>query len=104
MLGTSMGKFTLDHLTGKGVHTQPNDQAMYLPRPVLNDIKDVARKAFTQMLNSSTPNLDFVAIRQRPNEPYMKFINRVALERRILLERAKEELLRNLAVFSANPE
>lgn len=91
---------------GEGAYTQPNEQAVNLPRPVLNYIKDTAKKALRQVPDGSTPSLDFVDIKQRPSESYMKFIYRLklTLDRQILQERAKEELLRKLAVSNANPE
>lgn len=29
-----------EHLAGKGAHIQPDDQAVNLPRPVLDDVKN----------------------------------------------------------------
>lgn len=68
---------TIDHLAGQEAYSQPEDQVHHLPRPVLNYIKDTARKALIQVPDNSQQCLDFVDINQGPSETYMKFIDRL---------------------------
>lgn len=96
----------MDQPVGEGTQSQPNGQATNIPRLVSDDIKNAARKALMQVPEGSTLALGFTDIRQGPNESYMQFINclRQALDRQITQERAKDELLKRLAVSNANPE
>lgn len=70
------------------------------------DIKNAARKAPIQVPDGNTPTQDFVEIKQGPNETYMKFIDclKLATERQILEEKAKDEFVLKLGVSNANPE
>ncbi|XP_015504899.1 endogenous retrovirus group K member 6 Gag polyprotein-like [Parus major] len=99
-------ELTIEHIAGEGAHSDPDDQAAVLTQPVLNEIKEAARKAMIQVPDGSRPDFDFADVRQDPNEPYIKFLDRLklALDRQILLERAKEELLKRLAVANANEQ
>lgn len=71
--GQARAALTMDQLAGEGAFIHPDQQAMNLPRPVLNDIKDTVRKALIQILEANKPQLDFADIRQGPTEPYTTF-------------------------------
>ncbi|TRZ09966.1 hypothetical protein HGM15179_017137 [Zosterops borbonicus] len=61
-------------------------------RPVLDDVKNAARKALIQVPDGNIPVQDFVEVKQGLSEPYMKFIDRLkqAIERQITEDKAKD--------------
>lgn len=95
---------TIDHLAGEGAYMNQNDQAENLPQAVINDIKEAARKALLQVPDGSKPSLYFGDIKQGPSEPYMKFLDRLnlVLDQQFVLDRAREEVFKSLAVENAN--
>lgn len=97
---------TLEHLTGEGAYSQPSEQATNLPRPVLDDIKNSAKKALMQVPDGNTPTHDFVDTKQGPGESYMKFIDHLkqTIEKQIIEEKAKDKLVKKLGMSNANPK
>ncbi|XP_064267004.1 uncharacterized protein LOC135294964 [Passer domesticus] len=96
---------TIDQLSGEGAHTDPQIQARTLSRQVLQDVKEAAKTALLQVPDGNKPELDFTEIKQGIDEPYIKFLDRLkmALEKQIPIDRARQELLKRLAISNANP-
>lgn len=51
---------TMEHLAGEGQFSQNDDQTVAVPRQVLDEVKNFARKAVVQVPDSSTPNLECI--------------------------------------------
>ncbi|KAM7023916.1 endogenous retrovirus group K member 6 Gag polyprotein-like isoform 1-T1 [Acridotheres tristis] len=96
---------TLAHLAGDAPHDRVEDQAD-LPRGVLGDIKDAAKKALLQIETAESPHGLYTQIKQGPTEPYASFIDRLtqAIERQCDDDTARPILLHNLAFANANEE
>ncbi|KAL2307782.1 hypothetical protein Nmel_000762, partial [Mimus melanotis] len=69
---------TIDHRAGEEQYIQPDDQVINIPRQVLDEIKNMSRKALVQV----------------PDD----------IEKQVWDEKAKNELLKSLAVSNANLE
>lgn len=96
----------MDQLAGERAFIDPDQQAVNLPRPVLNDIEEAARKALMQIPEVNKPQSDFADIRQGPTEPYMTFLDwlRITIDKQVTEDQLWERLLKQLAVVNANPE
>lgn len=66
---------TTDQLAEEEALVDPNQQAANLPRAILNDIRDAAKKALMQNPEANKPQLDFADIRQGPTEAYLTFLD-----------------------------
>lgn len=53
----------------------PQRQVQILTRPVLNDLKEVAKTALLWVPDCNKPDLDFSKVKQGPDEPYIKFLD-----------------------------
>lgn len=69
----------IDQLAAEGAFVDPDQQAVNLPRHVLNDIKDAARKTLMQITGMNKPQLGFADIRQGSTELYMTFLDQLKL-------------------------
>lgn len=85
----ALAALTTDYFASEGAHKQPEDQPANLLRKALDDIKNAARKALMQVPNGNMPTLDFVEIKQGPNEPYIDH-QRQALERQVTHKWARD--------------
>uniref|UniRef100_A0A674GI07 CCHC-type domain-containing protein n=1 Tax=Taeniopygia guttata TaxID=59729 RepID=A0A674GI07_TAEGU len=96
---------TIDQLAGEGTYTDPQRQARLLNRQVLQDIKEAAKAALLHVPDGNKPELDFTEIKQGMDEPYIKILDclKLALDKQIPIDRAREELLKRLAISNANP-
>lgn len=96
---------TTDHLAREGQHSQPANQAVNIPRQVLDNMKNMAQKALVQDPEGSTPKLDNVKFKQEPGELYMKFTDclKQVLDKQVQDKRTKDKLLRSLRAANANP-
>ncbi|RMC03854.1 hypothetical protein DUI87_19607 [Hirundo rustica rustica] len=81
-------------------------QASFLPRDVLTDIKDAARKAMVQIPPAGVTESLFTDVKQGPSEPFASFIDRLtqAVDRQVIDEGVKSHMIRCLAFANANPE
>ncbi|RMC09635.1 hypothetical protein DUI87_13421 [Hirundo rustica rustica] len=81
-------------------------QASFLPRDVLTDIKDAARKAIVQIPPAGVTESLFTDVKQCPSEPFASFIDRLtqAVDRQVIDEGVKSHMIRCLAFANANPE
>lgn len=97
---------TMEHLAREGQFTQPEEQAAAVPRQVLDEIKNFARKALVRVPDGSTPTLEYTNIGQEPGEAYIRFIDWLtqALEKQVIDDKTRSKLLETLAVANANPE
>ncbi|RMB91546.1 hypothetical protein DUI87_32125 [Hirundo rustica rustica] len=78
----------------------------FLPRDVLTDIKDAARKAMVQIPPAGVTESLFTDVKQGPSEPFASFIDRLtqAVDRQVIDEGVKSHMIRCLAFANANPE
>uniref|UniRef100_A0A8C3QKU9 CCHC-type domain-containing protein n=1 Tax=Cyanoderma ruficeps TaxID=181631 RepID=A0A8C3QKU9_9PASS len=97
---------TIPQLAGDPSSDRPENQARDLPRYVLADIKEAARKAILQIPPAGTPESIYTEIKQGPSEPFTSFLDRLtqAMDRQVSEEAAKPHLLRSLAFANANVE
>ncbi|KAF4795518.1 hypothetical protein TURU_092595 [Turdus rufiventris] len=97
---------TMEHLAREGQFTQPEEQAAAVPRQVLDEIKNFARKALVRVPDGSTPTLEYTNIGQEPGEAYIRFIDWLtqALEKQVIDDKTRSKLLETLAVANTNPE
>ncbi|XP_071278698.1 endogenous retrovirus group K member 5 Gag polyprotein-like [Agelaius tricolor] len=97
---------TVAQLAGDPPDDNPAEQAVRLPRQVLNDIKEAARRAILQIAAAGVPDVPFSSIRQGPTEPYSSFIDRLtqAVDRQVTDEVVKRPLMESLAFGNANPD
>lgn len=75
----------MDQLVSEGAHTDSDQQATVLPKPILKDIGDTARKVLTQIPEANKPHQDYANIQQGPTEPHMTFLDRLkdAIEKQV---------------------
>uniref|UniRef100_A0A8U8ARF7 Uncharacterized protein n=1 Tax=Geospiza parvula TaxID=87175 RepID=A0A8U8ARF7_GEOPR len=104
--GGPNANLTVAQLAGDPPDDNPAEQAVRLPRQVLRDIKEAARRAILQIAPAGIPDIPFSAIRQGSTEPYSSFIDRLtqAVDRQVVDEAVKRPLLENLAYANANPD
>ncbi|RMB89389.1 hypothetical protein DUI87_34216 [Hirundo rustica rustica] len=71
-------------------------QASFLPRDVLTDIKDAARKAMVQIPPAGVTESLFTDVKQGPSEPFASFIDRLtqAVDRQVIDEGVKSHIIR----------
>ncbi|KAF4790710.1 endogenous retrovirus group K member 5 Gag polyprotein-like protein [Turdus rufiventris] len=96
---------TMAQLAGDPPEDNPVQQAR-LPREVLNDIKEAARKAILQIAPVGIQDSIYTDIRQGAPEPFSSFTDRLtqAVDRQVTDEAAKPHLLKSLAFANANQE
>ncbi|XP_032913463.1 uncharacterized protein LOC116995175 [Catharus ustulatus] len=96
---------TLAQLAGDPPEDNPAQQAR-LPRNVLIDIKEAARKAILQIAPAGMQDTIYTEIKQGASESYSSYIDRLtqAVDRQVTDEAAKPHLLKSLAFANANQE
>lgn len=94
------------HSAGNTLHDRPEDQAADLPRVVITDIKDAARKAILQIQPAGSPEDIYAEIKQGTLEPYTSFIDCLtqAIERQCSDDVAYPHPLQSLALANASEE
>ncbi|RMC16945.1 hypothetical protein DUI87_06200 [Hirundo rustica rustica] len=104
--GGANAGFTVAQLAGDPPLDSAARQASFLPRDVLTDIKDAARKAMVQIPPAGVTESLFTDVKQGPSEPFASFIDRLtqAVDRQVIDEGVKSHLIRCLAFANANPE
>ncbi|RMB96973.1 hypothetical protein DUI87_26553 [Hirundo rustica rustica] len=77
-----------------------------LPREVLTDIKNAARKAMVQIPLTGVTESSYTDIKQGPSESFTSFVDRLmqAVDRQVSDDGVKPHLIRCLAFANANPE
>ncbi|RMC14382.1 hypothetical protein DUI87_09477 [Hirundo rustica rustica] len=98
--------FTMPWLAGDPPNDIPEDQSEHLPRDVLADIKEAARKAMLQIPPAGTPEGIYTEIKQGLFEPFTPFLNGLtqAVEGQCPDEVAQPHLLQSLAFVNANEQ
>ncbi|RMC21072.1 hypothetical protein DUI87_01929 [Hirundo rustica rustica] len=104
--GGANAGFTVAQLAGDPPLDSAAHQASFLPRNVLTDIKDAARKAMVQIPPAGVTESLFTDVKQGPSEPFASFIDRLtqAVDRQVIDEGVKSHMIRCLAFANANPE
>ncbi|RMB95948.1 hypothetical protein DUI87_27588 [Hirundo rustica rustica] len=104
--GGANAGFTVAQLAGDPPLDSAARQASFLPRDVLTDIKDAARKAMVQIPPAGVTESLFTDVKQGPSEPFASFIDRLtqAVDRQVIDEGVKSHMIRCLAFANANPE
>ncbi|RMB89189.1 hypothetical protein DUI87_34451 [Hirundo rustica rustica] len=104
--GGANAGFTVAQLAGDPPLDSAARQASFLPRGVLTDLKDAARKAMVQIPPAGVTESLFTDVKQGPSEPFASFIDRLtqAVDRQVIDEGVKSHLIRCLAFANANPE
>ncbi|RMC09698.1 hypothetical protein DUI87_13484 [Hirundo rustica rustica] len=104
--GGANAGFTVAQLAGDPPLDSAARQASFLPRDVLTDIKDAARKAMVQIPPAGVTESLFTDVKQCPSEPFASFIDRLtqAVDRQVIDEGVKSHMIRCLAFANANPE
>ncbi|RMB89861.1 hypothetical protein DUI87_33725 [Hirundo rustica rustica] len=75
--GGANAGFTVAQLAGDPPLDSAARQASFLPRDVLTDIKDAARKAMVQIPPAGVTESLFTDVKQGPSEPFASFIDRL---------------------------
>uniref|UniRef100_A0A803V0P5 CCHC-type domain-containing protein n=1 Tax=Ficedula albicollis TaxID=59894 RepID=A0A803V0P5_FICAL len=98
--------FTIAELAGDPPHNNPAQQAARLPREVLTDVKEAARRVILQISPAGAHDVIYTEIKQGPSEPFSSFVDKLtqAIDRQITEESARPYLLKTLAFANANPE
>ncbi|TRZ08792.1 hypothetical protein HGM15179_018319 [Zosterops borbonicus] len=93
-------------MAGDPSDDDPSHQVRNLPREVLTDIKEAARKAIVQIPPAGVPESISTEIKQSSSKSFSSFIDRLtqAIDRQVNDEEAKPHLLRSLAFANANTE
>ncbi|RMC00728.1 hypothetical protein DUI87_22755 [Hirundo rustica rustica] len=96
----------MDQLAGEEAYVDLDQQAVNLLRPILNDIKDAAKKTLMQIPEMNNPQLDFADTRQGPTEPCMTFLGQLKLtiDKQVTEDQVWERLLKQLTVVNDNSE
>ncbi|RMB92924.1 hypothetical protein DUI87_30662 [Hirundo rustica rustica] len=104
--GGANAGFTVAQLAGDPPLDSAAHQASFLPRDVLTDIKDAARKAMVQIPPAGVTESLFTDVKQGPSEPFASFIDRLtqAVDRQVIDEGVKSHMIWCLAFANANPE
>ncbi|RMC03408.1 hypothetical protein DUI87_20605 [Hirundo rustica rustica] len=104
--GGANAGFTVAQLAGDPPLDSAARQDSFLPRDVLTDIKDAARKAMVQIPPAGVTESLFTDVKQGPSEPFASFIDRLtqAVDRQVIDEGVKSHMIRCLAFANANPE
>ncbi|RMB88368.1 hypothetical protein DUI87_35262 [Hirundo rustica rustica] len=104
--GGANAGFTVAQLAGDPPLDSAACQASFLPRDVLTDIKDAARKAMVQIPPAGVTESLFTDVKQGPSEPFASFIDHLtqAVDRQVIDEGVKSHMIRCLAFANANPE
>ncbi|RMC03624.1 hypothetical protein DUI87_19800 [Hirundo rustica rustica] len=104
--GGANAGFTVAQMAGDPPLDSAVRQASFLPRDVLTDIKDAARKAMVQIPPAGVTESLFTEVKQGPSEPFASFIDRLtqAVDRQVIDEGVKSHMIRCLAFANANPE
>ncbi|PKU36557.1 hypothetical protein llap_13136 [Limosa lapponica baueri] len=97
---------TIDHLMGTGDYKPPYRQDREIPRPVLDDVKYMAYRAFLEVPELGKPQKSFTEIKQGTKETYMGFIDRLQenLDKQVPNEQARNIILLKLAVENAKTD
>lgn len=103
--GGPNANLTMTQLAGDPPDDNPTQQAR-LPRDVLNDIKEVARRAILQIAPAGVQDTLYTNIKQGPAEPFSSFTDRLtqAVDRQVSDEAAKPHIIKSLAYANANPD
>lgn len=103
---TACADLDVVQLAGDLPHRRPEDQAVDLPRPVLADIKDAARKALFSVEPAGMHINAYTLIRQGETESFGSFLDRLtqAVEKQCQDEQARPYIVQNLASVNANDE
>ncbi|RMC20001.1 hypothetical protein DUI87_00847 [Hirundo rustica rustica] len=104
--GGANAGFTVAQLASDPPLDSAARQASFLPRDVLTDIKDAARKAMVQIPPAGVTESLFTDVKQGPSEPFASFIDCLtqAVDRQVIDEGVKSHMIRCLAFANANPE
>nr|XP_041569126.1 uncharacterized protein LOC115494085 isoform X2 [Taeniopygia guttata] len=104
--GGPNANLTMVQLAGDPPEDDPTQQAVRLPRHVLSDIKEAARRAILQIAPAGVQDNIYTEIKQGSSEPFSSFVDRLsqAVERQVTEEGAKPHLTKSLAFSNANPE
>ncbi|XP_072779714.1 uncharacterized protein [Taeniopygia guttata] len=104
--GRPNANLTMVQLAGDPPEDDPTQQAVRLPRHVLSDIKEAARRAILQIAPAGVQDNIYTEIKQGSSEPFSSFVDRLsqAVERQVTEEGAKPHLTKSLAFSNANPE
>ncbi|RMB89645.1 hypothetical protein DUI87_33968 [Hirundo rustica rustica] len=104
--GGANAGITVAQLAGDPPLDDPARQARLLPREVLTDIKNAARKAMVQIPLTGVTESSYTDIKQGPSESFTSFVDRLmqAVDRQVSDDGVKPHLIRCLAFANANPE
>lgn len=96
----------LNHLSGEGDVEKLQDQANVILAEVLNDIKNMAKKASLSMPSPGAPSERYAAIWQGPEENFVDFVTRlkVAIGKQVERKQNQKEILPSLVKENANPK
>lgn len=96
----------MTQLTRDPPNDNPAEQAVHLPKNVLTDIKEAAKKAILQIAPAEIHDIPYSSIRQRPTEPFSSFVDRLmqAIDRQVVNQQVKQPLTKSLAFGNANPD
>ncbi|XP_031953815.1 endogenous retrovirus group K member 5 Gag polyprotein-like [Corvus moneduloides] len=96
---------TMDHLSGEGEWALAPKQAQGLPLEVLQQVKELAGKAFLD-LRPDVPVESYSRVRQQPTESFLRFVERLtqAVELQVRQPAAREEVIVEMAMANANPQ
>lgn len=91
---------TINHLAGEGDFRKGQEQADVLPPSVLEDIKKVAKRVFSQMPTAGVPSAKYALVKQEPGETFSAFVKRVraVVSRKIQGAEAHEETILSVAI------
>ncbi|XP_053834284.1 endogenous retrovirus group K member 5 Gag polyprotein-like [Vidua macroura] len=97
---------TMVQLAGDPPEDDPTQQAVRLPRNVLSNMKEAARRAILQIAPEGVQDNIYTEIKQGPLEPFSSFVDRLsqAVERQVINEGAKPHLIKSLAFSNDNTE
>nr|UKS89477.1 group-specific antigen [Bovine retrovirus CH15] len=93
-------------LTGTGNFEDVNVQAQQTPVEIHDQLVDLAMEAWARIRPTGEHYGSWTKVMQRNNEPYVEFIARlrVVLERTVVGEKARDQLLKMLAFENANED
>ncbi|XP_041907881.1 uncharacterized protein LOC121676035 [Corvus kubaryi] len=95
----------MDHLSGEGEWALAPKQAQSLPLEVLQQVKELAGKAFLG-LRPDAPVESYSRVCQQPTESFLRFVERLtrAVELQVKQPVAREEVITEMAMINTNPQ
>ena len=96
---------TMDHLSGEGEWALAPKQTQSLPLEVLQQVKELAGKAFLG-LRPDAPMESYSRVQQQPTESFLRFVERLtrAVELQVRQPAAREEVITEMAMANANSQ